>query len=432
MGSFTNTDQVITINNISSGVLQKIQQSPFYSWLDKKPTTVTFYNVDTSYSTLDEGGTKQIYQLRGADAPLRYDKITGVLLYGIQQMEVDLENGEFGMEASDITGEAVLPPNTFRPMQDSFFVISYLSKNYVFRVTKVTFDTLENSANFYKIDFILDKTGKEVIPEIESRVVKEFTFISGNVGTAYKAVIENSDLDMIENLEAASTTLKKYYIALFFKSSLQTFVFRYQDAMFYNPEVIEFIIRNKLLDYDDEYIFVDQAVWLPKTFVLEYDKSIYKQIEDCDPNIGFRRYYGILNKDPNSLLSTRLEEYYIISPLPKMGILAEPIQIYMNELIGGIIKNQKYVGNKAFINIISNYFNDKKPITQKMLDTLEDIDFHDTTTLTYIYHILPMLIYIIDKEISNRSSNDPSSSVSPSADPIQTTLEANSSINTSH
>ena len=179
---------------------------------------------------------------------------------------------------------------------------------------------------------------------------------------------------------------------------LQTFVYQYHEDWFYDPETIEFIIRNKLLSGTEEYIYVDQAIYLPRSFIIDYDKSIYKNVEDCNKDINIRRYYGILNCDPMSLLDKRLEEYYIVTPRQNYGLLGEPLEIYDPELLGAIINNEKYTDKKQFYNIISNYFNDQKTICECMLSWLDKIEYCNNAIL---YHILPIIIFILQKQLSD-------------------------------
>jgi hypothetical protein len=358
---------------------------------------VTFYNVNTTKSTLDEG-SKQIADVMGEyDAPLRYNKIEGVFIYGLERVQAELEVGDFGLESNEIEGECILPPNSFHPMVDSYFTIDHITRGtYWFRIVKVTTDTLENGSNFWKLEYTLDDTGDR-----EFKVEKTFRFIADNVGSNYKAVIEDKEYDFIERMEEVNNTLRDTYMSLFFADQLQTFVYYYQDANFYDPETIEFMIRNKVMDGTD-YVFVDQAISLPDTFSIQYQNSLYRYVERVKKDYVFKRYYGLMNTDPLSLLATRLEEYYIVTPDPHLRLVAEPLTTFSNEFTAAILKNQQQTGELEFYNIIANYFNDQKPITAEMIDSLEHITFMNNAEL---YHALPVIIYILDKEMEKIMAN---------------------------
>lgn len=390
MGKFLNTTMATTVNSLVTGINHRLD-NPYYTFTDKHPTLCTFYNVNDTKSTLDEG-SKQYADINSEDSPLRYNKITNVFLYGIERITADLDIGEYGLESNEIEGEAILPPNSFTPYIDSYFTIDHVKGGpYWFRITKVTTDTLENGSNFWKMEYTLDDIGPSKL-----KVDKSFKFIADNVGTNYKAVIEDESFELIDRLEQVNQTLRDYYCELFFRDSLQTFTYKYQDADFYDPETIEFIIRNKIM-YGDKYIYVDQAIALPDTFSIQYNKSPYRYVEKCKSKLAFRRYYGLCNEDPMSLLATRMEEYYIVTPNPNLKLLAEPIDTFSTEFIGAMIHNNKYSDDKAFYNIISNYFNDKADLTDEMIDSLEDIDYADNTEL---YHVIPVIIFILDQEIA--------------------------------
>ena len=390
MGQFLNTYKMDTMDSLIDGI-QKRLDSPFYIFNDKHPTPVTFYNINDTRTTLDEG-SKQIYALTGEDSPLMYNKIENVFLFGLERMQSELEVGEFGLEGTEIQGECYLPPNTFVPYPDSYFLILYMKKDYWFRVTKVTTDTIENGSNFWKLEYILDKTGSF---DIEDRVAKKFKMLVDHVGSNYKSIIQDEVYDFVGRLESVVNTLANYFHSLFFQPQLQTYIFKWNDGEFYNPEVIEFIIRNKLLSVKDKYVYVDQAVKLPDTFGLQYDKSIYKNVEECNTHYIHKRYYGIVNDDPMSLLSTRLQDYFIVHP-NNLGLLADPIPIFPPELMAAVNNTGKFAGDKLFYRIIQNYFNSGEKISSELVDSLDKIDYTDSVV---VFHILPIIIYILIKEI---------------------------------
>ena len=53
----------------------------FYTLSDKKPTIVTYYNIDKEHSALDPGA-KIAYNNIGPDSPLRFHRITDFIIYG--------------------------------------------------------------------------------------------------------------------------------------------------------------------------------------------------------------------------------------------------------------------------------------------------------------------------------------------------------------
>jgi len=389
MGRFLNTTYTNTVESLEHGMIHRLD-NPFYMFTDKHPVTVTFYNVNDTQTTLDDG-TKDINDILTPDTPLRYNKIEKVLLFGIERISTELEMNDFGLEGNEIEGECILPPNTFKPYPDSYFTIDHVTKNKCwFRITKVTIDTLENGNNFWKLSYVMDRVGDDFSPIVE----KNFKMISDNVGSNYKSIIQDEEYKFVERLESVCETLSKYYHSIFWRDQLQTYVFKYAEAQFYDPEVIEFLIRNKVLDYGSNFIYLEQATALPETFCIEYDKSIYRNVETRNKKVIHHRYYGIENRDPMSLLSQRLEPYYIVHQCT-MGVLAEPIPTYSNDLTKAISAEKEFK-DKKYYNIIINYFNGLKPLNDSMIDALEEIEYKNSTEL---FHELPIIIYILKQYI---------------------------------
>ena len=95
-----------------------------------------------------------------------------------------------------------------------------------------------------------------------------------------------------------------------------------------------------------------------------------------------------------SLLSQRLEPYYIVHQCT-MGVLAEPIPTYSNDLTKAISAENEFK-EKRYYNIIINYFNGLKPLNDSMIDALEEIEYKNGTEL---FHELPIIIYILKQYI---------------------------------
>ena len=70
---------------------------PFSKYIDKNPTEVTFYNVNNETSF--DPSTGDAYSQVGADSPFFFDKISGLILYGIGRIEFDIDMTEYGPAA---------------------------------------------------------------------------------------------------------------------------------------------------------------------------------------------------------------------------------------------------------------------------------------------------------------------------------------------
>ena len=226
-------------------------------------------------------------------------------------------------------------------------------------------DTLESGANFYRIRYYIDKNDDMSLTYLNSRLLAdEYEYIPSNVGTQYVVVMKKSNMEFLIRLQKTMETLKNYYISLFYHANIQTFVYRYHDMIIYDPYCIEFIIRNKVMNYVGEYMYIQQAVHYPYTFSIEYDNTIFKNVEEQDPELHLNSNYAVPVHDPNSLLVNRMEEYYELS-VNLRNRDSRPINNIDMDLFDRIVNNNLYVSDEdpklhkvpLYRNIIINHVN---------------------------------------------------------------------------
>ncbi len=414
----TNTESIRSsiINNVTNSMINRITDNPFYFFSNMNKTEVTFYNINKEHTTLDES-VENLNNTIGKASGLRFDKINNAVLYGMPRIDVNINIGDFGTEADPIEGEAVILPNTFKPYQQSFFTINYLNtkKLLFFRVVSVNTDTLPNGANFYRINYTLDSIGKDINPQ----VVGEYYYNSEN-----GSLIDAESYNLSQLCSSLLEILYQSYCSMFFKESVQTFVFRYGPFgyLFYDPYLINFMIRNKVFystGYD--YIHIDQPAVEPPLLTIDYERSIFRKIEDPSKAITCYLYaYGLLVQDPLSLLTQRIEPYYQITFRDDDGCLmfGNPLLEKINyfdtdlaNLIPGcnpLLDTDKYRctceeilsgldQNRLYYKIIYSYLNGDT-ITSDMLSQISHICF---TPCKELYYTIPILVYIIKQVMKN-------------------------------
>ena len=411
---FTNTTYKQTVNKIATAQQERLN-NPYYKFSDKKPTLVTYWNINDKMTTLDEGKRDNYSQL-GSKSPLRYNKVNNFILYGLPMFPVNMQLSEYGVESNSIEGEALILPKTIIPFNDDYFTISYLTQPYIFRVNNVSIDTLENGYNCYIIQFHLDNTlntYQEFLNTIN--LVKTYNFKIENVGTNLTPILTDTDSEIIELLEEIYNTFRSYYINLFYRPNIQTFVYGYDDMFIYDPYLIEFIIRNGLFAIeDDKYMYITQAVHKPSTFSIEYDKSIFRDVEKRNNLLHTNSCYPVPVHDPNSLLMCRMENYHELS-IHLKNSFNDPINWLNNKLFDRITDNRLYneedtAEPKLYRNIIINFMNqeDNFTINQVQLDSLLNLNLNYSKDLFYE---IPILMYIIQWYINNLQTTSSSSSV---------------------
>ena len=427
MGTFTNSSYTDTIQSLISATESKIN-NPYYKFSDKKPTPVTYWKQNREKSTLDET-TALNYAHVGETSPIKFNQINDFYIYGFERISLDYDVTDFGLEASEISGEAVVLPNTIIPLPGDFFKVTSIKEDVLFKVNKVTPDTMDNGANFYKIEYKLELT--ESYESILKQVVATYQFVIENVGTDFSCFITSSDYSLASELAELEEYLANAY-QIFFDPSVQTFV--YEDNSYassiayeedydetfeakkdiystrrrviptgisannmYDPYLIEFLIRNKVMSYGGEYFFVTQPAATSATFKYDYTKTFFAMIEDPSKfniNRAVRQAVGIKVEDPNSLFVTRLEDYFQIEYFPtfKYATKFNPIDV---DIFQHIADGEYYEDGdpKAFFNIWIAYFTgDTGNITTDMLDIIRETDYYNTKEF---YYLIPVCMYII-------------------------------------
>ena len=397
MGKFSDTKYIKTIDSLVDATKDKLN-NPYYLFADRKPTKVTYYNQNVEKSTLDEASGLYGAHI-GKDSPFKFNKINDFLLYGLGKITTDYDVGEFGTESSNITGDCIILPNTIEPKPGDFFYISYIKENVLFKVTTVSADTLDTGANIYRLEYSLEHTN--AIEQIESQVEKRFNFLVNNIGTDFKAIIQDCDYDIIEKLECLVESLIVYFNNIFFSPRLQTYVYNHDGWMMYDPFVIEFFIRNDVLKFGEEYQYVSHACSTNKTFGMDYTKTFFNCLEHPDQDIKCSTIATAdMITDPNSLFAARLEYYYSVNYIDKTPYKTR-FHVLDMDIIEHIKNNEMYEkgNNKEIYNLWIAFFNNNKDfITGDIISLIKNADYMDNMSCFYT---LAVSIYILEQYMKN-------------------------------
>lgn len=394
---FINTQQKMTIDNIIDGFQERVK-NPYYKFTDLAPTPVTYYHINRERSTLDEA--LKIEQSRlGDDSPLRFDRINNMMIYSVSKINVDLDVGEYGLESSPIEGEAYILPNTIEPFPNDYFVIDYLKTRLLFKVLSSTPDTIENDANFWKIEYKLDRMSDD---DIKDQVVEEFEMIINNVCTEYKSIIRKNDYNFIGELERILDNLRKFYTDIFYNERVQTFTFENAGKNFYDDYMIEFLKKHQLLEYNgSDYVYINHQLKLPKTFNINYNKTFYNWVENPDLKDWNFKYQaqGLYINDFLSVFDYRPEKYFKLDYIDTSGdLLITPeyiLECFGKEFIHNLKYNKKY--DNDYKNIIIDHFYGIQ-ISPSNISLLNNIEFDNNMD---IFYNIPVLIYILEIDIKD-------------------------------
>lgn len=384
-------------------------KNPFFLFNDKKGLPVEYYNLNTTQSQLDQG-LKIPYANIGPESPLRFNLVHDFYLFGMERISVQLENGEMGIEGSEISGEAIILPDTIRPYPGDYFTINMTKKKYLFQIRSATIDTLENGGNYYRIDYKLEYLSDD---RLKPLVVNEFNFVSGNIGTNYSPVLSTTGYNLAKILDDTAVLLKQYFRGLFYNNKVQTFTFVYlyevcvnglNSSYFYDPYLIEFIIKNKILaNTGDKYEYIDHKTFPKADFPIKYSKSIWRAIETKDKdhiNSCIISSPGIYIDDPATIFSTRYENYFEMTyenPDPVADRWSSRLSIIPSQVIGHINEGQLFFNSPlSKYNLLIKYFNDME-INAHDMDPLQRIDSYSNDKDTY--YLIPIIIFILEYNI---------------------------------
>lgn len=412
----------ITHSNMTQSVIDlqaDLLKNSFYLFSDKKAIPVDYYNISTTHSTLDNG-LKITYNDQDTDSSLRYNLIHDFYLYGISQMQVSLENGEFGISGSEISGEAIILPDTITPYPGDNFVIKMIKQRYRFSVNSVSMDTFDNGGNYWKIEFHLERLSDK---ELQPLVIAEYNFVSGNIGTSYSPVLLASKWEVCKELDNVAVMMKRLFRGLYFNDKVQTYTFVYlyrvspssmNSQFFYDPYMIEFCIRHKLLSNSGEkYDFLDHKTNLRPDFGIKYSRSIWRIIESRDKKelSGCKKSSAAMFiDDPGTIFASRYEDYFELTyndPDPVLEAFAPALNIIDPQIIGHILENQLFDYDSEFgkYNLLVKYFNYNNEITEQDIIPLERII--ETENNMENYFLIPMIIYVVEFYIKNLMAHKP-------------------------
>ena len=403
MGKFINTTYQNTVDNLVD-MNKDLTNNPFYLFNNQKPTKVTYYNINKEKSTLDPG-SELAYTNIGDQSPLRFNIVHDFYIFQFPRIELNLEQGEFGQEGSPIEGESYILPNTITPTEGDYFEVEHIrDRKWLFRVTDVNRDTLENGNNVWKINWNLDRGGNE---DIKKNIVDEYEYVITPEGTNTKSIVKLTKFDLAQKIDNLTSSLRDYFKDLFYDSRVQTFMYKwYNESNMIDPFSIEFIKRNDILSDDTNgYWFVKQQVSLPATFAIDYDKSIFRVFEmrnkDKIKTCQYQSQADYIDDDV-SIFSTRYEPYFALNyktyyfdtntPMKPKGIIPIVSEEFIDHIASGEAYNAEDT-NQLYLNIIIKWFNGGK-ITE---DDLKYVDCIDMSTTEELYYQLLFLIFVLDR-----------------------------------
>lgn len=367
-------------------------------FLDKTPTFVTYYHINDSRSTVDDG-FQDAEIVIGERSPIKFNRIESFPIYGIESIIIQLEDTEFGIDGS-YEGDAILLPNTVKPVENDYFIINHLSHSdsYIFRVISADYDNIKAN-NYYKISFKLEFIDDEKLIELNNQVITDYDCIITNIGTENKCIIEKESVTKLKDIDIMFDKVFDLYITLFYNDRYNSLLYRGRcGSSFYDPLLAMFLNRNNILNYHKNnlstYILNIESddVWLK----LKYEKSIYRFVETLEINrlssFQYRTYPA--THDTTSAFSrwhdesVRIIEIGDVEPFNVEGsILTDQ---FIKEVITKDINDDDLI-IKAFI---KKFMSSSKVTIDDINSSLYDSIISSENSID-LYFFIPIILYII-------------------------------------
>ena len=288
--------------NQNVALLRDRQSSMYSIFLESKPTFTTYYHVNKIRSRTDKG-LKMPEKLNGALSPIRYNKLLNFPLYGIEQIQLQLEEEDEGL-TSDYSGEAIILPNTIHPTPDDYFIINYLEKKYMFRITNYAYDTIKSN-NYYKIEFTIQSVDVDFFNDIENQVVKVYYTQFENIGTDDKVFLTEEDKIDSDKIAAAYDAICQDYLDAYYepmKDPYNTLLFTRESEAWnsdydyiFDQNLVHFCNKHQLFYKSNSTESIQLYEEPRKYFHMDYRKSIYDRLEhnEADMVDSVNKYFSL-------------------------------------------------------------------------------------------------------------------------------------------
>lgn len=296
MGYLLNEEKYINQNVF---LFEERINSQIGRFIDKSPSYVTYYHINSNSSSVDLG-FENVDKTLGDNSPIRFNKINSFPIYGIDQIVVSLDMDDTGLDGSYDGGEGIILPNTIIPMPNDYFTINYLDRIFTFMVTDIQYDTIRSN-NFYKVVFSLKSVSGDAYDKLEKQTVESYTCFVENIGTEEHAIIRDDVAVRLQDMSKAYRYLAEEYYNLFYNKKYNVLLFEMENGTkLYDAYQTQFINTHSLLHdgHDYKVVRLSEEDSHPR-MKARYRKSIYGALENQDKHLlnDFHFWTNYLNND---------------------------------------------------------------------------------------------------------------------------------------
>ena len=291
------SDDLVDTNSIIGAYLEQ-GFGDYSGFLNQAPIYIKYFSKNSFESTHDQH-LEAVQSVVGVNSSVKYDSIENVPLYAISEFNFDGNNDGYGDE-SDITGDALLIPETVIPKEDDFFIIKYDKVEYLYRIKKVDSNRIKGKS-FYRVSFYLSDAKES---DIEKQVNNQLSIVTDLTNKSNINIILKNNALYLEKILRYIDRIKTNFISLFYVKHLNDFgVFNATDRMFITDKHLKIFIQE--FDLMKEISPKRNEIFLPYQTTESLDSI------DKDVRLNFINVIkGIYNIEEFPYMGVKLTKYH--------------------------------------------------------------------------------------------------------------------------
>ena len=398
--SFFIDEERFIVDNIK--LLDERVQSPITRFIEQSPTFVTYFHINVNESTTDEG-FMDVDSVIGNSSPIKYQKVTNFPIYGLDQIITQLEETDVGMDIS-YEGEAIILPNTIKPLPNDYFIIEYVGSHILFRVTDISYDNIRPD-NFYKIVFKLDAIDKDKKNTLEEQVHDTYTCVLENIGSENRCIIQEEFKELLDKIDAMYSDMVSLYLSLFYDDRYNILLGELSDGNYlYDPYMCMFINSHKLFINKNSLstIFLEEDHVIDNKKKLRYEKSMYRFFERRDIKLIKPFYYTLFKgstKQESAFCKWSDESVYVVNTMNiPIGLDDDTVKRIFSDNTIDVIRLNGPTTSK-YLELIKRYIRNEESLSIYDIDLTLNEELIQLDANLEMFFITPILLYIIKQII---------------------------------
>lgn len=377
--------------------------SPLNRFLDKSPIFVTYFHINNAETTADRG-FQNTEAILGESSSLRFQKIENFPIYGIEQIALQLDDTDKGLDTT-YNGEAVIVPSTVSPLQNDFFIINNLRMTFIFRINGIEYDSIRPDG-YVKISYHLESTDDNDAEWLNKQCIENCKCIYQNIGSDNKCIIRTDEYDKILAINNMYDEIATMYISIYYHQRYNCFLgIQDNGYLIYDPLMSVFIDKHGLFNKKNSY----SAIVLSEQFTdnkrsFKYENSVYRLFERKDITRLNGFFYQLLpgQNYRESAFHRWCDKSVMVVDRPDAVCQNDRENfLFCQEFIDAIRMNLETKG--TYNTLIKKYLRDELTSLDDISLSLKD-ELMDLNICKESFFFTPIILYIISRTVSEFTS----------------------------